>query len=157
MDWLCKALSLPKHFLSKSKGGGTIQSSATECIFNCILAARAYGIKKLRGCDSRSHDSDFLPKLVAYCSEESHICVDRSTNLAMLNLRILKTDDKCVLRGETVRKAIEEDLRKGLMPIFLTCTLGQRWFARPPVQGMERRSELQSTKQRPRRWRGSNV
>lgn len=33
-------------------------------------------------------------------------------------------DDKCSLRGETLRKAIQEDQEKGLIPCYVITTLG---------------------------------
>lgn len=39
-------------------------------------------------------------------------------------MRLLPVDDKCSLRGETLKKAIEEDLEKGLIPCYVVATLG---------------------------------
>lgn len=39
-------------------------------------------------------------------------------------MRLLPTDDKCVLRGETLLKAVKEDLEKGLIPCCVISTLG---------------------------------
>lgn len=124
MDWLCVALNLPKHFLSTSKGGGVIQTTASEAIYNCILAARRLGISKVRNGDQESHDSVFLSNLIAYCSEECHSCVEKGIKLALLRLRLLPTDENFSLRGETVEKAFLEDIANGLTPIFVCSIFG---------------------------------
>jgi aromatic-L-amino-acid decarboxylase len=41
---------LPDKFLCRSpgsRGGGVIQSSASECVLDCLLAARAQAIRQL--------------------------------------------------------------------------------------------------------------
>lgn len=57
MDWMSRALNLPKQLLfseSNGKIGGCTQSSASDSIFNCILAAR-YTALKLLDCYSMSN------------------------------------------------------------------------------------------------------
>lgn len=39
-------------------------------------------------------------------------------------MRLLPVDKKCSLRGETLKKAIQEDLEKGLIPCYVVATLG---------------------------------
>ncbi|XP_063232613.1 tyrosine decarboxylase-like isoform X1 [Bacillus rossius redtenbacheri] len=127
LDWYAKALALPQEFTTFSpcsKGGGVIQGSASECILVSMLAARQQAIKYLKLDRPEADDSEFLPKLVAYCSTESHSCVEKAAMIALVKLRILDTDANCSLRGETLRKAMEEDEKKGLMPFFVSCTLG---------------------------------
>merc|ERR1711872_1157752 len=53
-----------------SRGGGVIQSSASECILDALLAARALAIKRLRLVyGDHVEDGVLLSKLVAYCSK----------------------------------------------------------------------------------------
>ena len=40
VDWAAKALGLPEVFLLKNTGGGIIQNSATESIFNSVHTAK---------------------------------------------------------------------------------------------------------------------
>lgn len=127
LDWFGKAIGLPDEFIAStpgSKGGGVIQSSASECILVSMLAARAQAIKNLKKENPDTEDSAFLPRLVAYCSEEAHSCVEKAAMICLVKLRILVPDDKCSLRGPTLRMAMEEDVAQGLVPFFVSTTLG---------------------------------
>lgn len=127
MDWLGKAIGLPNDFITSSKGskgGGVIQSSASECVLVSMLAARNQAINYLKQNNPHLEDSYFLPKLVAYCSKESHSCVEKAAMILLVQLRILEPDDNCTLRGETLKNAMAEDEAKGLLPFFVSATLG---------------------------------
>lgn len=39
-------------------------------------------------------------------------------------MRLLPTDEKCSLRGETLLQAIEKDINDGLIPCYVVATLG---------------------------------
>ncbi|XP_066997953.1 aromatic-L-amino-acid decarboxylase [Anabrus simplex] len=127
LDWFGKAIGLPDYFLASSKGskgGGVIQSSASECILVSMLAARNQAIKYLKEEEPDVEDSAFLPRLVAYCSQEAHSCVEKAAMICLVKLRILEPDENCSLRGSTLEKAMEDDVAKGLVPFFVSCTLG---------------------------------
>lgn len=109
-------------------GGGCFQGSASEATLVATFAARARTIKCLRGEDKDIHDSVYLPQLVAYASREAHSSVEKACMMALVQLRILDTDSRGVLRGETVRKAIVEDLAKGFTPCIVVATLGTTGF-----------------------------
>jgi aromatic-L-amino-acid/L-tryptophan decarboxylase len=47
MDWSAKALGLPDHFLLSNSGGGIINNSATESIFNSVHIAKFAKRKEL--------------------------------------------------------------------------------------------------------------
>ena len=88
-------LTRPTYFL---------QSSASDCILVSMLAARAQAIKNLKKGNPDTEDSAFLPRLVAYCSQESHSCVEKAAMISLVKLRILEPDDRCSLRGCTLRE-----------------------------------------------------
>jgi len=71
-----------------------------------MLAARAQAIKYIRAQTGHTdaHDSVFLPKLVAYCSREAHSSVEKAAMIALVQLRILETDENCCLRGKILQK-----------------------------------------------------
>ncbi|XP_011502491.1 PREDICTED: aromatic-L-amino-acid decarboxylase-like isoform X2 [Ceratosolen solmsi marchali] len=128
-DWLGKAIGLPSDFLyfsDKSQGGGVLQGSASECILVCMLAARAQAITRLKESSIHSHldETVLLGKLMAYCSRESHSCVEKNAMICFVKLRILEPDEKSKLRGETLRQAIEVDIAAGYIPFFVSITLG---------------------------------
>lgn len=74
--------------------------------------------------DETTHDSAYLPQLVAYCSRESHSCVEKAAMILLVKLKILDVDDEGSLRGETLQEAIRADTAKGLIPFFVSTTLG---------------------------------
>ncbi|KAK4875669.1 hypothetical protein RN001_012091 [Aquatica leii] len=96
MDWFGKAIGLPSDFITSSKastGGGVIQSSASECVLVTMLAARNQAIQYLKQNNNHLDDSSFLPRLVAYCSKESHSCVEKAAMILLVKLKILDTDE----------------------------------------------------------------
>lgn len=127
MDWFGKAIGLPNDFITSSKGskgGGVIQTSASECVLVSMLAARNQAIQFLKKTHPHIEDSAFLPKLVGYCSKEAHSCVEKAAKILLVKLRILDPDDSGSLRGHILKIAMEEDKKKGLMPFFVSSILG---------------------------------
>lgn len=127
MDWFGKAIGLPNEFITSAKGsrgGGVIQGSASECVLVSMLAARNQAIQQLKKNNPHMDDSAFLPKLVAYCSKESHSCVEKAAMILLVKLRILDPDENCSLRGDAVKRAMEEDEALGLYPFYVSTTLG---------------------------------
>lgn len=127
MDWLGKAIGLPNEFITSSKGsrgGGVIQTSASECVLVSMLAARNQAIHYLKRSKPTEEDSAFLPQLVGYCSKEAHSCVEKAAKILLVKLRILEPDENGSLRKETLVDAMEKDKANGLMPFFVSTILG---------------------------------
>uniref|UniRef100_A0A0N5BLY7 Aromatic-L-amino-acid decarboxylase n=2 Tax=Strongyloides papillosus TaxID=174720 RepID=A0A0N5BLY7_STREA len=153
LDWFGNMMGLPKEFLpftpngngggviqgSASEcnfvallaarfeilnGGGVIQGSASECNFVALLAARFEILKKLKERFPFVEEGLLMSKLVAYCSKESHSSVEKACMIAMVKLRIMETDSLYRLRGDTLYAAIQEDRNLGLIPFFVSTTLG---------------------------------
>lgn len=144
LDWMGKMIGLPDEFLcltsaenednatdsdgesssSKSKGGGVIQGSASECVLVNLLAARHWAIEKLRKKYPNTSEGVLLSKLIGYCSKEAHSCVEKAAMIGFIRMRALDTDDKHSLRGEQLTQAIKEDLAVGLEPFLICATLG---------------------------------
>lgn len=127
MNMYGRALDLPIHFLSDepgSNGGGAMQGSASDAIFAALLVARYRAVKKLQGDNQFLDESIFLPSLVAYTSREAHSSVQKAAKMAIIKLRVLPVDEKGCLRGETVAEAIRNDVAAGLVPVFVSCTVG---------------------------------
>lgn len=135
-----RALNLPKQFLfaeSNGKGGGCTQSSASDSIFNCILAARYTALKAL-GCYSMSnsttmddpvHPTKYLDKLICYTSTESHSCVEKAANLAMVEMRLLQPNQDHQITGEILERAIIEDKKNGRIPLLFSGIVGSTGLA----------------------------
>ncbi|XP_076067659.1 aromatic-L-amino-acid decarboxylase-like isoform X2 [Oratosquilla oratoria] len=127
LDWMGKMVGLPQDFLAfsdGSKGGGVIQTSASECVFVSLLAARAHMIRQLKKQHPFVEEGVLLSKLMAYCSKEAHSCAEKAAMMAFVKLRILEPDENYSLRGETLRQAMEEDHAMGLVPFYVETTLG---------------------------------
>ncbi|WKX96472.1 hypothetical protein Q1695_012704 [Nippostrongylus brasiliensis] len=127
MQWFGKMLGLPKEFLPLTeggRGGGVIQGSASDCNLVSLLAARFDIIKELRKRFPFVEEGLLLSKLIAYCSKEAHSSVEKACMIGMVKLRILETDSHFRLRGDTLRSAIQEDRNLGLIPFFVSTTLG---------------------------------
>lgn len=89
-----------------------------------MLAARAQAIKHLKQQHPFVEEGHLLSKLMAYCSKEAHSCVEKAAMICFIKLRILEPDSKCSLRGDTLIRAMEEDELQGLVPFFVSTTLG---------------------------------
>ncbi len=91
-----------------------------------MLAARTktfskYGVAEM---DKYSEKAEILGRLVCYCSEQAHSSVEKAALIAIIRIRLLPTDENLSLRGETLRKAIEQDKKDGLIPFYVCATLG---------------------------------
>lgn len=128
LDWMGKMIGLPDAFLTNvegSRGGGVIQSSASECILDSLLAARAQMIQRLKSkYGDDVEETTLLSKMMAYCSKEAHSSVEKAAMISFVKLRILEPDENCSLRGDAVRQAMEEDVANGMYPFFVSTTLG---------------------------------
>lgn len=91
-----------------------------------MLAARAQAIAKLKESPAHAHldETALLGKLMAYCSRESHSCAEKDAMICFVKLRILEPDERSILRGETLRQAMEADVAAGLVPFFVSTTFG---------------------------------
>ncbi|KAJ8343595.1 hypothetical protein SKAU_G00309240 [Synaphobranchus kaupii] len=127
LDWLAKAMGLPLHFLHHhpdSKGGGILQGSVSESTLVALLAARKAQILQLRESGDDADDSVLNSRLIAYASDQAHSSVEKAGLITLVKIRFLPTDEQFSLRGETLQRAIEEDRKKGLIPVLLCATLG---------------------------------
>ncbi|XP_043257922.1 aromatic-L-amino-acid decarboxylase-like [Colletes gigas] len=126
MNWLGKLLGLPNEFLncSEGPGGGVIQGSASEATIVCLLAAKEQKTRQMKRLHPEWDENFIRNKLVAYTSDQSNSSVEKAGILASVPMKLLPVDDKCALRGETLLKAIKEDLEKGLIPCYVVATLG---------------------------------
>ncbi|XP_030746668.1 aromatic-L-amino-acid decarboxylase-like isoform X2 [Sitophilus oryzae] len=126
LDWLGKALGLPKEFLACSggKGGGVIQGTASEATLVALLGAKAKAIAVEKKKHPEMKESEIIAKLVGYTSSQSHSSVERAGLLGGVRLRSLQPDASNKLRGETVEQAIKEDREAGLIPFYCVATLG---------------------------------
>ncbi|OVA02291.1 Pyridoxal phosphate-dependent decarboxylase [Macleaya cordata] len=121
LDWLAKMLKLPEHLLSSGQGGGVIQGTASEAILVALLAARDKVLRKV--------GKNSLPKLVAYASDQAHASMLKACQIAGIhpeNIRLVTTDSSTnyALSPDVLGEAISKDIAAGLIPFFLSSTVG---------------------------------
>ncbi|KAJ3108583.1 hypothetical protein HDU97_000865 [Phlyctochytrium planicorne] len=126
MDWMGKAIGLDESFLSHGDGGGVIQGTASEAVAVAVIAARQRVLDRLRERQGLNDEQirEIQPKLIAYGSSATHSCTEKASTIANVRFRKIVTDPDHRLRGEAVRAAIKEDIAKGLIPFYITATIG---------------------------------
>ncbi|KAI3995751.1 hypothetical protein MKX01_007230 [Papaver californicum] len=103
------------------QGGGVIQGTASESILVALLAAHDKVLKKV--------GKTSLPQLVAYASDQAHASMQKACQIAGIHpesCRLVKTDSSTnyALSPDVLRKEISKDVAAGLIPFFLTSTVG---------------------------------
>ncbi|XP_005521593.1 PREDICTED: histidine decarboxylase isoform X2 [Pseudopodoces humilis] len=127
MDWLAKMLGLPDKFLHHhpdSVGGGVLQSTVSESTLVALLAARKNKILEMKVSEPDTDESSLNSRLIAYASDQAHSSVEKAGLISLVKIKFLPVDENFSLRGETLKKAIAEDRKKGLVPVFVCATLG---------------------------------
>lgn len=126
MNWLGKLLGLPEEFLncSSGPGGGVIQGSASEGTLVGLLVAKEKTVRRLIRENPDLDKDEIKPKLVAYTSDQCNSSVEKAGILGSMKMRLLKADADGRLRGETLKKAIDEDKALGLIPCYVVANLG---------------------------------
>ncbi|XP_037049467.1 histidine decarboxylase isoform X1 [Bradysia coprophila] len=127
MSWLGKMIGLPDVFLhtnSASKGGGVIQTTASEATLVCLLAGRTQAIRRFHEHTPGLSDAEINARLVAYCSDQAHSSVEKAALIGLVRMRYIESDDNLCLRGDALREAIVNDTKLGLIPFWVCATLG---------------------------------
>ncbi|KAL5768004.1 hypothetical protein ACOSP7_014584 [Xanthoceras sorbifolium] len=122
MDWMAKMLKLPSSFLFSGTGGGVLHGSTCEAVVCTMAAARDKALEKLDG-------NENITKLVVYASDQTHFTFQKAAKLIGItksNFRAITTSfsTKFALSPENVRAVIEEDIKAGLVPLYLCGTVG---------------------------------
>lgn len=55
-----------------------------------------------------------------YSADQSNSSVEKAGLLGSIPMRLLPTDDKCRLRGATLEEAIRSDMKRGLIPCYVS-------------------------------------
>lgn len=87
MNWLGKMIGLPDEYLhmgGKSKGGGAIQTTASEATLVSLLAGRTQAIRRFHERTPGLQDSEINARLVAYCSDQAHSSVEKAALIGKL-------------------------------------------------------------------------
>lgn len=126
LDWLGKMIGLPELFLagSKGEGGGVIQGTASEATLMALLAARTKVTKRLQTENPDLSEAEIVSRMVAYSSDQAHSSVERAGLISGVRMKKISSDENFVARGQSLKKALEEDKAEGLIPVFVCATLG---------------------------------
>jgi aromatic-L-amino-acid decarboxylase len=131
MDWVAQMIGLPECFLSKTEGGGVIQGTASEAIVTVMVAARERALSRLTAKpeDKKGQEDakDALRgKLVALGSEHAHSSTQKGALIAGTKIRTIPVfrKDAYGMRGEALKKVLEDCKSDGLVPYYLTVSLG---------------------------------
>ncbi|KAK1281282.1 Tyrosine/DOPA decarboxylase 1 [Acorus gramineus] len=121
MDWMAKFLRLPREFTFASGGGGVIHGSTCEAVVCTMAAAR----------DAASARIGFegITRLVIYASDQTHFTFQKASKLVGIppaNFRMITTSARSehALPPESVHAAMDEDLARGLVPLYICATVG---------------------------------
>ena len=121
LDWIADMLALPANFKSDGTGGGVIQDSASSASLCALLAAR----ERATNYDTNEHGCE--GNLVAYTSTQAHSSIEKAAKIAGLgrqNLRLIDVDEKFAMRPDMLRARISQDRQNGLIPCFVSATVG---------------------------------
>nr|NP_001191536.1 histidine decarboxylase-like [Aplysia californica]AAP34326.1 histidine decarboxylase [Aplysia californica] len=129
MDWLGKMLELPESFLhgekgSRSLGGGCIQTTASDCTFVTLLAARTDAIARYKAIHPDKDEAWINGRLIGYCSDQAHSSVEKAGLIGLVKMRFLPSDENLSLRGSTLQEAVSKDRERGFIPFYVCATLG---------------------------------
>lgn len=146
-------IGLPDTFLhssSVSKGGGVIQTTASEATLVCLLAGRTQAIRIFHEHTPGLQDAEINARLVGYCSDQAHSSVEKAAligtytvyiiyvetvkffsrinGLGLVLMRYIESDEQFSLRGSALQSAIDDDIKLGLIPfwvsdIFIFCRI----------------------------------
>lgn len=134
MDWLAEAIGLPDRFRFDrpgSVGGGVIQGTASESTLTALVAARARIIRSFTE-NSTGVPDDLESRLTVYTSTQAHSSVIKAAMVAGVarhaddrrRIRLIETDERCRLRPDRLREAMLADSKAGLIPAFVSATVG---------------------------------
>lgn len=130
LDWLAELLALPPCYLSAGEGGGVIQGTASEAIVVVMVAARDRCLRMsaegLHGEEKEERIGMLRGKLVALGSSMSHSSTQKAALIAGVRYRSVpvSVEEDFSMTGEGLKTTLEQCRRDGLVPFFLTTTMG---------------------------------
>eukprot|EP01114_Cavostelium_apophysatum_P012929 TRINITY_DN301_c0_g1_i1.p1 TRINITY_DN301_c0_g1~~TRINITY_DN301_c0_g1_i1.p1 ORF type:complete len:501 (-),score=119.99 TRINITY_DN301_c0_g1_i1:53-1483(-) len=125
LDWLGKMVQLPEKFLFSGTGGGVIQGTASEAVLTCLVAARHHVVTA--NTQKGLTEEEVHSKLTVYSSDQSHTSIKKACMIAgvpLSHFRVVPTDAKLAMKADELRNLIQADKAKGLLPCFVSCTVG---------------------------------
>lgn len=124
VDKRASVIDVLKEAKNEVIGGGVILGSASESILVSMLSARTEALQRLKDKHPLVEDGVLLSRLVMYASKYSHSSVEKGAMIALVKIRLLDTDENYSMRGDVIKKQIEDDRSLGLIPFLVSCTFG---------------------------------
>ncbi|KRX11095.1 Pyridoxal phosphate-dependent transferase [Pseudocohnilembus persalinus] len=126
MDWLAQLIGLPEVFLLKNQGGGSMQTSISDAMFNTVHAAKKCKMQEL---NIKPDNPDML-KFVGYYVEHGFAASQKSLmlkDIAHQRQIPIIFDERVQNFQPDVKKfeqMLEEDVKNGLIPFWVGITYG---------------------------------
>jgi aromatic-L-amino-acid decarboxylase len=117
MEWLGQLLGLPAAW------AGVIQDTASTATLAALLCAR----ERHTQFKSNAEGLQNAPRLIVYCSAETHSSIEKAVKIAGLgaeNLRKIPCDENFALRTEALQAQIQADRAAGFSPCAVVATTG---------------------------------
>lgn len=108
--------SLQNHY---RYGAGVTLRSCILALVLCVVVSSVYSTLV----QNSNMSFPLLVQYLVFYWLQSHSSVERASLIGHVKMRLLPTDDKFSLRGDTLQKAIEEDRAKGLIPFYVSCKM----------------------------------
>ncbi len=119
LAWLRRMLGLPEEFT------GVVYDTASVAVLHALAAARE-GLKlgaRAEGLGGRRE----VPVLRVYASEQAHSSVEKAAvtlGVGERNVRRVACDASYRMNVPALRRALEEDVREGFLPLAVVATVG---------------------------------
>jgi aromatic-L-amino-acid decarboxylase len=146
LNWLAKMFGLSSDFYTTSEtGGGIILGTASEVAITVAVAARERALAYIEAKEYKANGSGSTPhpgelssaataawrgevtsKFVMYGTTQTHSIGLKAATVLGLTFRAIEVSakDAYSLRGDQLQAALDEDIRKGLIPFMLIATVG---------------------------------
>lgn len=123
LDWLVRALDLPKTFLSDGPGGGVIQDTASTATFTALVAA----LHRASGGEARITGVS-AGEWRVYGSSQAHSSLVKAAIMAGLGeeaVRLVRVDPRTQsMDVDALRDVVARDVAAGLRPLMVHACAG---------------------------------
>jgi aromatic-L-amino-acid decarboxylase len=116
LNWFREIIELPDNYF------GVVYDTASISTMHALAAAREY-----TGLNIRKNGLSGLPKLILYCTEQTHSSIEKAAltlGIGLDGIRKIPTDENYAMISENLSLAINEDRSKGFIPFCVVATIG---------------------------------
>lgn len=116
LNWFREMIGLPSNYF------GIVYDTASVSTMHAIAAAREY-----TGLDVRKNGMSGLPRLILYCTEQTHSSIEKAAltlGIGLNGIRKIAADENFAMIPDKLVDAINEDKEKGYRPFCVVATIG---------------------------------